>query len=328
MQNAAQTQNIVPISLPTPFPVGTTNVYLVKGDPLTLVDAGIKTEEAYRVLADQLASHGVALRDLEVILITHGHLDHVGLLGRLLEESQANAFAHPYVAEQLSQYEDSAKATCAFLRQIMGEFGVPPELIETCLAERETYQPYAEQVVIGHPIEDGAQIGPYRAYYVPGHSPSDTLFVDHRRRLAFTGDHILKRIHPNPLIRRPRPGQPRPKSLLEYRNSLLRTRSLDLDMAYPGHGPAFGDHRGVIDLLLRRQEDRASTILAMLDKAEVTPYQLSQRLFPSLEPGYLYLGLSAAVGFLELLEDRGQVQSYYREGALCFRTISSNGEPK
>ena len=34
------------IIIPTPFAVGDVNSYLIKGDALTLVDAGPKTEEA------------------------------------------------------------------------------------------------------------------------------------------------------------------------------------------------------------------------------------------------------------------------------------------
>ena len=34
------------IIIPTPFAVGDVNAYLVKGDALTLIDAGPKTDEA------------------------------------------------------------------------------------------------------------------------------------------------------------------------------------------------------------------------------------------------------------------------------------------
>ncbi|MDR7561019.1 MAG: MBL fold metallo-hydrolase, partial [Armatimonadota bacterium] len=34
------------IELPTPFPVGPVNAYLLAGEPLTLVDAGPRTPQA------------------------------------------------------------------------------------------------------------------------------------------------------------------------------------------------------------------------------------------------------------------------------------------
>ena len=40
----------------------------------------------------------------------------------------------------------------------------------------------------------------------PGHSPSDTIFLDRQRRLLIAADHLLKHISSNPLITRPRDG--------------------------------------------------------------------------------------------------------------------------
>jgi hypothetical protein len=37
---------IVPISLPTPFYIGAVNVYVIKEDPITIIDTGPKTREA------------------------------------------------------------------------------------------------------------------------------------------------------------------------------------------------------------------------------------------------------------------------------------------
>ena len=37
---------IIPIAIPTPFYVGDVNVYLIKEDPITLIDVGPKTTAA------------------------------------------------------------------------------------------------------------------------------------------------------------------------------------------------------------------------------------------------------------------------------------------
>lgn len=41
---------IVPLSLPTPYPVGPVNAYLLPGPPVTLVDCGPKTDDARAAL--------------------------------------------------------------------------------------------------------------------------------------------------------------------------------------------------------------------------------------------------------------------------------------
>lgn len=42
------TEDVIAIRVPTPFAVGDVIVYLVKGDALTLIDAGPNTKEAAR----------------------------------------------------------------------------------------------------------------------------------------------------------------------------------------------------------------------------------------------------------------------------------------
>ncbi|HOQ90855.1 MAG TPA: MBL fold metallo-hydrolase, partial [Candidatus Hydrogenedentes bacterium] len=71
---------IAPIVLPTPFPVGDVNVYLYRGqDRLTLFDAGVKTDQAWDALVEQIRELGYEIRDIGRIVLTHHHFDHIGL---------------------------------------------------------------------------------------------------------------------------------------------------------------------------------------------------------------------------------------------------------
>ena len=73
--------NIAKIILPTPFPVGDVNVYVVKGDVLTLVDTGVQSKESKEALSYQLGQLGLKIKDIEQIILTHHHPDHAGALG-------------------------------------------------------------------------------------------------------------------------------------------------------------------------------------------------------------------------------------------------------
>src|SRR2546427_184410 len=66
------------LELPTPFPVGPVNAYLLRGDPLTLVDTGPKTVEAQTALGREGAAAGARLKDFRRILLTHGNTDNAG----------------------------------------------------------------------------------------------------------------------------------------------------------------------------------------------------------------------------------------------------------
>src|SRR5215218_4449402 len=86
---------IVPLSIPTPFYVGDVNVYLIKEDPLTLIDVGPKTKEASDVLRAKLAANGVKFADIQRIVLTHAHEDHCGLAKQIRDEAKnAEIFVH------------------------------------------------------------------------------------------------------------------------------------------------------------------------------------------------------------------------------------------
>jgi len=310
--------DIVRISLPTPFPVGPVNVFLVKQDPPVLIDAGANTDEAYERLEQRLADQGLSVRDIGVVLLTHGHIDHIGMVNRIVHVSGATSGAHPDVVAHLRAYEDDAKESLAFFVGIMRRCGVPSDTIERICELRASYKTLVERIDITRELRDGDEAAGLRALHVPGHSPSDILFYDPVRRLAFTGDHVLKGVSPSPLIRRPRPGEAKVRTLAEYRQSLQRTRALDMDVCYPGHGSPFGNHREIIDSLLRRQERFTQQVYALLGAGPFTPHQLMGMLFPRVAMDTLHFGLSSVLGHLEILEECGMVASEERDGILYF----------
>ena len=77
------------LSIPTPFMVGRVNCYLIDDDPLTLVDCGPNSGKALDELERALRGHGRRIEDLERIVVTHQHIDHVGLLSILARRSGA-----------------------------------------------------------------------------------------------------------------------------------------------------------------------------------------------------------------------------------------------
>src|SRR5262245_49254100 len=88
--------------IPTPFPVGPINVYLIPDDPITLIDTGPKTEEAIPALRVQLRNLGFIFKDIRRIILTHTHEDHCGLAGVLQRESGARVHVHEWESVNIS----------------------------------------------------------------------------------------------------------------------------------------------------------------------------------------------------------------------------------
>src|SRR5204863_3147147 len=81
------------LPIPTPFAVGRVNCYLIEDQPLTLVDTGPNSGKALDELTARLAERGHSLADLELIVVTHQHIDHLGLVEILVEHSGAEVAA-------------------------------------------------------------------------------------------------------------------------------------------------------------------------------------------------------------------------------------------
>jgi len=70
------------------------NVFLLTGEPLTLVDTGIRTEAAWESLNLQLAEHSYNMGDIQQVVLTHAHPDHYGLAARIADHAEVEILAH------------------------------------------------------------------------------------------------------------------------------------------------------------------------------------------------------------------------------------------
>lgn len=319
-QQFCEKVGIYPIAVHTPFPVGPVMCYLWKGDVLTLIDTGPKMDESLNDLRRGLAEYGVALADIERLILTHHHLDHCGLTQHILDASNAEVWGHPDIVNQArrsdSDEEDDSRRR--WYEGIMVEFGVPENEIEMAMSLWRRFSGLTDTVTVHKTLDDGATVGPFQAFYVPGHSSTDTLLHNAKDKYTMVGDHLLEKINPNPLLRRPNGGEPREKALIEFQASLKRSRSLELGWCFPGHGKPFTNHYAVIDGILSQHERKNNRTLKWMKNHDMTPYALAMKLYPSIGLAGLYLGLSVAVGQLEVLEAMGEIKSSHRDGILTY----------
>ncbi len=83
-------------------PVGSSNAYILRSPTATvLVDTGVSWR--VRRLRASLASHGVSVPDITLIILTHCHYDHVGSLAKIRDESGAPVLVHEGEARYLRE---------------------------------------------------------------------------------------------------------------------------------------------------------------------------------------------------------------------------------
>jgi len=305
------------IPTPTPFPVGPANLYLYESDALYLIDTGTNTPEAWEAFLVGMKKLGRDPRDIEKIILTHHHLDHIGLSRKIKDLSGAVIYANPVVLQQIPLFFQE-EFTRANLGEVLFELGVPAGLNARLCDERHNFRRYLDDFTVDKLLEDGGFVGPFRAFFRPGHSVSDTVLVHDKEKWAFTGDHLIHKITSNPLLRRKNEAGEREKSLIQYRESLLKTKELPITWCFAGHNTPFTDHAKNIERTLEHLESRSRKILALFNGGSATPFELTQRLFPHLSDAYLYYCLSATTGHLELLEAQGRTVHDRRGGILRY----------
>ena len=204
---------VTTIALPVPFAVRAVNCYLLEGDPLTLIDPGADWPETLVELEASLSARGLRLEDVEQIILTHQHYDHVGLAHTVRERSGATVVAHHLLRGFLADLPGQMELEDTYQADVMRLHGVPEAAIAELYAVSKEHRIYGGSVTVDRTIRDGdvVEAGGRRLLVGerPGHSPTDTIFVIEDERLAIVGDHLIGHISSNPVIHRPldRPGR-------------------------------------------------------------------------------------------------------------------------
>jgi glyoxylase-like metal-dependent hydrolase (beta-lactamase superfamily II) len=208
----AEEAGIVRLAIPTPFQVGRVNAYLIEDSPLTLIDSGPNSAKALDELEQALASRGHSVEDIELLVITHQHMDHFGLASILARRSGAEVAALEALAPFLAGYGEQTDLEDRFAEQMMLRHGIPPEIVTALRAVSAGFRAWGSKVEVSRPLADGSQLElrdrTLRVLHRPGHSPSDTVFLDDRSEIGkpsilLSADHLIGHISSNPLLARP-----------------------------------------------------------------------------------------------------------------------------
>ena len=108
------------------------NAYLIEDSPLTLIDSGPNSAKALDELEQALAAHGHAIEDIELLVISHQHMDHFGLASILARRSGAEVAALDKLAPFLAAYGHETELEDRFAEQLMLRHGIPPMSSPRC----------------------------------------------------------------------------------------------------------------------------------------------------------------------------------------------------
>jgi glyoxylase-like metal-dependent hydrolase (beta-lactamase superfamily II) len=316
------------LAIPTPFAVGRVNCYLIEDEPLTLVDCGPNSGRSLDELEAALRGHGHRIEDLERIVVTHQHTDHLGLAGILARRSGAEVVVLDRLAPVIEDFASHAEHDDELAEALMLRHGIPRDVVTALRALSRAFRAWGGSVPADRVLEDGEALEfasrTLVAYHRPGHSPSDTVFWDPESRVLIGGDHLIAHISSNPLISRPlggrsgEPGDGRPRALLTYLDSLRETRNMAVDTVLPGHGEPVTDHVALIDERFAMHERRAARIAELIAEEPRSAHGIALALWGNVAVTQAYLTLCEVLGHVDLLLERGAVREAEVGGVVRF----------
>jgi glyoxylase-like metal-dependent hydrolase (beta-lactamase superfamily II) len=315
---------IVSLSIPTPFYVGDVNVYLIREDPLTLIDTGPKTAEAAAALEKKLRGHGVHLKDIRRIVLTHAHEDHCGLTKRIRDTAgNAEIFVHKWETGHLF-----GRLSQENQKNLMTGAGVPEEVFQEMRATYEKISLLTDSLAETEytELKDEQELefagGTLKVLHTPGHTPGSCSFWRAADRTLICGDCVLKRITPNPIVSPdPQNFEKRFPSLGSYLKSLERIRELAPTMLYSGHGEPIEDFEEIYHRYRKAFEERQKKIISLVSKDGSTAWDIAGQLFPdAVEKGvHRFLAVSETIAHLDFAATEDRIGVELSDGVEIYR---------
>lgn len=215
--------------------------YVVEGQSIMVVDVGFPSD-AKAVLALVRNTLGRNIADIELVVLTHSHFDHVNGVDCLVDKTGAVIAAHvnaqKYLKGQRLVPRASWRQSKDFLK-FLSKHGFPrPSILDAISMPWAGIPGFRKGIrsEVTHWLVDGQRLPgneEWQALYTPGHTDDSICLYNRQYKILLSGDtiiHLGGYLRLNPLLEQNR------QALL---NSLEKLRKLEVDEVYPGWGPPF-----------------------------------------------------------------------------------------
>ncbi|WP_281888767.1 MBL fold metallo-hydrolase [Paenibacillus sp. YYML68] len=291
-------------------------LYVVKGERLMLVDSGLaRTPEQY--ILPYLQRTGRSMSQLQSVVITHAHVDHIGGNSALY---RANSDIHFYIHRDDLEWAENRRRHFMELYEALPGQWEPDDRYRL-----EVLRHCGEDVPITHALVEGELVCTgavaFTCMHAPGHSRGHLLLYQPEMKAAICGD-LLQQAGTGPVGKRVFPLYQQVES---YVQTLDRFEALQLQTAATSHfGVLEGEH---ISEAIRKSRDfvrvHNSRLVKMLQEAAepLTLKELTQRLHMTYYPEY-ELGLqihATTYAHCQHLRDRQLVHRCLHRGQMTWK---------
>jgi glyoxylase-like metal-dependent hydrolase (beta-lactamase superfamily II) len=302
-------------------PLGKTFSYLLL-ESKTLIDTGVPTEEAYHGLKDQLKEYNMRPQDIERVIITHLHNDHIGLAEDLREygaEIWAGTAAKTRQEQMLKEWENLYENTLNELDRFGGQ-----EYRHNITRNRYIFKSDVRPMPIDKYLQDGEKVElgdqELEVIWTPGHSYEHICLYNQVQKIIFRGDHVLPKITSHVALYSYRNHDP----LDEYLTSLTKIENLNTEIILPGHEWIFHDLKPRIQQLYKHHRNRLDEMKSTLDDGPQTVYEVGRKVhwdsrpWPKMSFWTKRMAATETYAHLAYLRNKNEIKHELREGTLYF----------
>ncbi|MFZ5595697.1 MAG: MBL fold metallo-hydrolase [Bacillota bacterium] len=312
---------IITISLPTPFPVGDINSYLIMDDPVTIIDPGPFYGPAEKKLAEALEQYDLEMSDIKRVFITHGHPDHYGMAGKIQEVGGAEVLIRDEEIQKIKPEKHYKEQ----MRRLFFSTGISGEALAIG-ASLEKGSPYA------HPVEKFSSITgkksldfsgfSFNLIHMPGHSGGHMCLYWEEENIVLSGDALLPEISSIPSFEFD-PGMKnlRYRSLAGVMDTMDRFSRMKPFVCLPGHGEAIEDPVELARSRIDFHRNRLDEIFRLVPEGKensITPYGMSRLYYPNVQGFDKVLAIFEVLSHLDFLADEGRIIEWFDQNGVSY----------
>lgn len=307
----------IQLELPTIFEDMSVNAWLFKDPVPTLIDCGEKTDKLWNALINGLKINGLGIDDIERVIITHAHLDHIGMANKITQHSKATIWVSEYVYDwgvNLKMMLD--RRTKAIVTTVNNHF--PSDIQKKHFDfDYDHLAPYWDEIPADRlqvfPMEGTLNFGgdDWDIIHTPGHCINQTCFFNPRNGYFLSADMLLKMI-PTPIIDAGRkPPYPREKSLIRQLESYKKIAKLNITKTFPGHFAPFDNAHEVIEKQVRKIHTRKEKCFDLIKNGVANPMDIAHGVYPNrIHNATLFM----VIGFLDILQEENRIERKKEKG--------------